>query len=100
HRHDQGGSDRSPEPQGKKRSAKEFGPTGRGREEPARAEAELLEERPRTGQAVPAEPPEDLLRSMGRHQQSRRQSNEQESSCHVISLRFTITIRSPSVAIA
>src|SRR5205085_1039414 len=59
---------------------------GRRGEEPSWAEAELLKERPRTGQAVPSEPAEELLRSMCRHQPSKHQSNQQESNRHVISL--------------
>src|SRR5206468_9827215 len=86
------GSDRSSKPHRHKHSAQDFSPPGRRGEESSWAEAELLKERPRAGQAVPCEPAEELLRSMCRHQDSKHQSNEQQSNRHVISLTFTICV--------
>ena len=87
-RHHERGSDGPSNPHRHKHSAEDFGHSGGRGEQPSWAEAELLKERPRTGQPIPSEPAEELLRSMRRHQSSKHQSNEQQSSRHVISLHI------------
>src|SRR5207247_653929 len=49
---------------------------------PVTGKAARVEEPRRSRETVTAEPPEEFLRAMGRHQQPDHQANQQQSSVH------------------
>src|ERR1041384_2162709 len=79
HRNDERRSDRAQETECHEQTAGELGETGRGREEAAGPEADLLEESAGSRDPVAAEPAENLLCAVRRQGESQDQPYDQQS---------------------
>ena len=79
HRKHQCRTDRSEKPERDQKTAAEFGRTGRGGEETARAPSERFEKAACSGDAVAAEPAEQLLRTMRGHHQPNDQTCQEQT---------------------
>src|SRR5882724_434918 len=85
HQDDQGGAD-GPEQAGRRQeTAAHLAEAGRQREEHARPEPEALEEPGGASQAVPAEPPEELLRSVRAQREPDHEPRDQQPGIHGVS---------------
>src|SRR6266566_5239093 len=82
HRQQEGRANRTSQPKHDQQPADDLTQRGSCREEPPRPKTDLFEERPRAVQTVTAEPAEELLRTVSRHQGPEHHTQQKKTNCH------------------
>src|SRR6185437_3402966 len=79
HRDNERRTDRSEKSEREQKAAGDFGRRSKRREEPAWSKADGIEESCRSGESMPAEPAEQLLAAVRRHQQAEHDPHDKQS---------------------